>query len=217
MGIKVLMADDHTLIRAGIHELLSKHSDIEVVGEAENGKTTLKLARELGPDIVIMDIAMPDMNGIEATYQLLSLNKNIKVIALSMYSDRRFVRGMLKAGAKGYLLKDCAFEDLVDAIHAVVANKIYTSPKIAEIIMRNHILQLKRTDFSVYTMLTRREVEVLQQIVDGKTTREIAKQLSVSVKTVETHRHQIMDKLGIYHVAGLTKFSIKEGLTTLDN
>lgn len=211
-----MLADDHKILRTGIREMLEKQTDIQVVGEAEDGKTAVKLAMELNPDIIIMDIAMPDLNGIEATYQITSSNKNIKVIALSMYADRRFVRGMLKAGAIGYLLKDCALEDLMSAIKAAVENRVFMSPKIADIIVKNHIQQLKKTDFSVYSVLSSRERQVLQLLAEGSSTREISEKLSISIKTVETHRQQIMGKLNINNIAGLTKYSIKEGLTSLE-
>lgn len=216
MTIRVILADDHKILRAGIREMLEKQTDIQVVGEAEDGRTALNLVKELNPDIVIMDIGMPDLNGIEVTYQITSSNKNIKVIALSMYADRRFVRGMLKAGAIGYLLKDCALEDLMSAIRAAVENRVFMSPKIADIVMKDHIQQLKKTDFSVYTVLSSRERQVLQLLAEGSSTREISVKLSISIKTVETHRQQIMEKLNINNIAGLTKYSIKEGITSLE-
>lgn len=216
MTIRVVLADDHQIVRTGLRELLEKQSDVKVVGEARNGEEAIKLVREIKPDVVIMDIAMPDMNGIEATYQLLAANKNLKIIALSMYSDRRFVRGMLKAGACGYLLKDCALEDLVTGIRSAISNRMYMSPQISDAVVKDHIQQLKKTDLSAYAFLTNREVEVLQLLSEGKTTREIAAKLSLSVKTIETHRQQLMEKLGIYTVAGLTKYSIKEGITSLE-
>jgi len=197
-------------------ELLTKEADIEVVGEASNGQLAVKLTQELKPDVVIMDIAMPDLNGIDTTYQILSLDPHVKIIALSMYSDRRFVNGMLKAGALGYLLKDCDPEDLIKAIYSVLTNKRYLSPEISDIVIQSHIQLVKKTDLSAHEVLTNREREILQLLTEGKSTSEIALGLSLSIKTIETHRQRIMTKLNIYSVAGLTKYAVKEGLTTLD-
>ena len=163
-----------------------------------------------------MDIGMPDLNGIEATRQIVAKTQSVKVIALSMHSDRRFVVEMLKAGASGYLLKDSAFKELAQAIRAVVVNRIYLSPKIADLIIKDYISLSPKTEFSIFSVLTPRERQVLQLLSEGKTTKEIGSDLQVSVKTVETYRQQIMDKLNIHSIAELTKYAIREGLTSLE-
>jgi DNA-binding NarL/FixJ family response regulator len=197
MSTKVLIADDHQIMREGLRAMLEKEYDLTVVGEADNGRMTLRLARELAPDVIIMDVAMPDLNGIEATRQIIAELPSVKIIALSMHDDRRFVLNMLKAGAAGYMLKDCAFKDLAKAIRAVRANKTYLSD-----------------ESSAFQLLSPREREVLQLIAEGKTSPKIAELLHISVKTVETHRQQIMVKLKIKSIAELTKYAIREGLTS---
>jgi DNA-binding NarL/FixJ family response regulator len=216
MNIRILLADDHKIVREGLRALLAKQIGMEVIAEAEDGRTTVQMARELLPDVVIMDIAMPDMNGIEATRRITTETLGIKVISLSMHSDRRFVVEMLKAGASGFLLKDCALEELAHAIHAVAANRIYLSPGIADVVIKDYVHLLSKEDLSVFSILTAREREVLQLLTEGKTTKEIAFSLQISVKTVETYRQQIMDKLSIHNVAELTKYAIREGLTSIE-
>ena len=194
--------------------MLEKEPWIKVVGEAEEGRTTLRLARELTPDVIIMDVAMPDLNGIEATRQILAEFPTIKVIALSMHDDRRFILNMVKAGAKGYLLKDGAFKDLVKAIRVVVANKTYLSSEITDIVVKDYLATSTSEESSAFSLLSPREREVLQLIAEGKTTNQIGEHLHVSIKTVETHRVQLMAKLKVKGVAELTKYAIREGLTT---
>ncbi|MGD9076362.1 MAG: response regulator transcription factor [Desulfobacteraceae bacterium] len=215
MGVRIILAEDHRITREGLVNLLQERSDMEVVGEAENGRDAVKLASELSPDLVIMDVTMPDLNGIDATRIITSGSNNTKVIALSMYSDKQFVQGMIQAGASGYLLKDCAFEELVAAIQAVMQGDTYLSPGIAGIVVQDYLTKLTTDRSSADTVLTAREREVLQLIAEGNSTKEIAARLSVSVKTVETHRRQIMEKLGIFSIAELTKYAIREGLTSL--
>lgn len=214
MSLKVLLADDHKIVRDGLRTLLQKHPDLIVIAETENGRATVQAVGERRPDLVIMDIAMPDLNGIEATRQIVAEHPDIKIIALSMHSDKRFVTEMLKAGAVAYLLKDCAFEELLIAIRAVTENKIYLSPGIAGVVVEDFI-QSKKREPSVFSVLTDREREVLQLMAEGQTTKEIAGHLEVSIKTVETHRNKIMDKLGLHTIAELTKYAIREGLTSL--
>lgn len=213
--IKVLLADDHKIVRDGLRTLLEKHVDIAVLGEAEDGREALQLARKLSPDVIVMDIAMPELNGIEATRQILSEYPGVKIVALSMHSDKRFVSEMLKAGASAYLLKDCAFEELITAIRTIMKGKIYLSPGIAGVVLEDYIRSDRKTDPSVFSQLTDREREVLQLMAEGKTTKEVAAHLNVSIKTVETHRTNIMTKLDIHTIAELTKYAIREGLTTL--
>jgi len=215
MSIRIILAEDHRITREGLFNMLKDRPDMEVIGEAENGREAVQLARELSPDLVIMDVTMPDLNGIDATRIITSDSKNIKVIALSMYSDKQFVQGMIHAGASGYLLKDCAFEELVNAIRAVIDGNTYLSPGIAGIVVQDYLNKLSNDASSASSVLTTREREVLQLIAEGKSTKVIASQLNVSVKTIETHRRQIMEKLGIFSIAGLTKYAIRERLTSL--
>jgi len=216
MSIRILLADDHKITRQGLRSLLEKQQDIEVVAEAENGRNAVRLAAELAPDVVIMDITMPDLNGVEATRQIISESPDIKIIALSMHSDSLFVTEMLKSGAAGYLLKDCAFEELTRAIRSVIDNKTYLSPSISGIVIEDYLHRLSKTDFSGSDVLTDREREVLQLMAEGNSTKKIALKLHISVKTVETHRRQIMKKLNIHTVAELTKYAIRKGLTSLE-
>ena len=214
MPIKIILADDHKIVWQGLRTMLEKEPDIEVMGEADDGRMAVRLARELSPQVVIMDVGMPDLNGIEATRQVLSECPGVKVIALSMHSDRHFVMNMLKAGASGYLLKDSAFEELATAIRTVLANKIYLSTEIANIVVKDYLQG--GGDESVFSVLTPREREVLQLMAEGKSSRQIADHLNISIKTVETYRMQIQHKLEIYSVAELTKYAIREGLSSLD-
>jgi len=215
MKLKIILADDHKIVRDGLRTLLARNSEITVAGEAENGRATVQLAKKISPDIVIIDVAMPDLNGIEATRQIVAENPGIKVIAVSMHSDRRFVSEMLKAGAAAYLSKDYVFDELETAIRAVSANKVYLSPDISGVVVDNYVRRTPEPESSAYSLLSVREREVVQLIAEGKTAKEIADQLNVSVKTVETHRTNIMTKLNIHRLAELTKYAIREGLTSL--
>jgi DNA-binding NarL/FixJ family response regulator len=216
MSTKILIADDHKIMREGLRNLLEKQADFEVVGEAENGSGAVKKAMELSPDVMIMDIGMPDLNGIEATRQILSENPQIKVIALSMHAENRYIAEMLKAGALAYLLKDSTFEELIKAIRSVLAKKIFLSQTIAETVITDYVTHIPRESFSAFSILTQREREVLQLIAEGKSTKEIASTLFLSVKTVETHRQNIMEKLNLRSVAELTKYAIREGITSIE-
>jgi len=213
MAIKILIADDHGILREAIASLLSNEFGMEVIGEAQDGRTAVQLAKELNPDVIIMDIAMPGLNGIEATRQIVREMPDIKVIALSVYADRRSVREMLKAGASGYVPKQCAFKELVTAIQNVVSNQTYLSSRISGIVVEEYVHRLEENDNSAYSILTPREREVLQLIAEGKSTKAIAKELFVSNKTIEWHRSQLMNKLGAQSVAELVKYAIREGLT----
>ena len=196
--------------------LIEKHSSMEVIAEAENGIQTLEIARREKPDVIIMDIAMPDINGIEATRQLKSEMTDIKIVALSMHSDRRFVTEILKAGASAYVLKQSAFEDLEKAIKTVMMNRTFLSADILETVVGDYVSQLSKSEYEAYRQLSDRERQVLQLIAEGNSTKEIAYKLHVSVKTIESHRQNIMTKLSIHNLAGLTKFAVREGLTSLD-
>jgi two-component system, NarL family, response regulator NreC len=215
MSLRIILADDHKIVRDGLRALLENQSGMEVIAEADNGRATVRLARELLPDLVIMDIGMPDLNGIDATRQITAELPKVKVIALSMHADRRFVVQMFKAGASGYLLKDCAFEELTRAVCAVQKHQTYLSPAVAGPVMEDYIHQLSGGE-SGFSVLSPREREVLQLLAEGKSTKEVAAVLCVSVKTVETHRQQIMSKLNIQSIAELIKYAIREGLTSLD-
>jgi DNA-binding NarL/FixJ family response regulator len=231
---RVLLADDHQIVRQGLRSLLEHISDMTVVGEAADGRSTVELANELQPDVVVMDVSMPGLNGIEATRQLMSKKSpgpSPKVVAMSMHSDRRFATEMLNAGARAYLLKDSAFEELAEAIRTVISNKVFVSKRIAEAMQEQHasgrIDDVSHGDgdgngnghgfnASAFASLTPREREVLQLLAEGKATKEVARALSVSVKTVETHRRQLMEKLKMFSVAELTKYAIREGITSLE-
>lgn len=219
MSIRVLLVDDHTVMRQGIRALLEKQKDIEVVAEAGNGREAVERSRGECPDVVVMDIGMADLNGIEATRQILQecSARGTRVLALSMHADRRFVAGMLGAGASGYMLKDAAFDELSAAIRAVANGSIYLSPAITDVVVDEYTKRLSEGDVSVFSMLSDREREVLQLIAEGRTTKQIANHLHVSVKTIETHRQKIMDKLDVHSVAELTKYAIREGLTDLEH
>ena len=216
MTVRIILADDHKIMRDGLRALLEKEHGMEVVAEAENGREAVQLAGKLKPDVMLMDVTMPDLNGIDAARQVIAELPAVKVVALSMHSDRRFVAGMISAGVSGYLLKDCAFEELSRAIRAVVANQTYLSPKITGTVMKDYVAHLSTDKSSASSVLTAREREVLQLIAEGPTTKDIAARLHVSVKTIETHRRQIMNKLNIHSIAELTKFALREGLTSLE-
>lgn len=215
MSIRILLVDDHKIVRDGLRALIEKQPCMEVVAEAAEGRTAVRRAQDLSPDVVIMDVGMPDLNGIEATRQIVAKVPGVKVIALSMHSDRRFVVGMLSAGASGYLLKDCAFEELVSAVQTVAAGQGYLSPGITDIVIENAV-RTSTADFLVSSALTDREHEVLQLLAEGKSTTQIASLLNVSVKTVESHRRKIMEKLNLHSIADLTKFAIRAGLTSIE-
>ena len=212
----VVLADDHEIIRECLRSLLEKEPDIEVVGEASDGRTAVRLARDLSPHVVVMDISMPDLNGVDATRQILSRAPGTRVLALSMHSDRRFVARMLQAGAAGYLLKECAYGEFVQAVRAVAAGRTYLSPSIAGGIVETFVRQPDAEAPSAAAVLTPRQREILQLVAEGRSTKQIAAHLHVSTKTVDTHRHEVMTKLGLHSVAELTKFAVREGLTGLE-
>jgi len=214
--IRILIVDDHQIFRECLAELLSKEQDFEVIGQAENGRTALETFQKLTADVVVMDVGMAGLNGIEATRQMLALAPNLKIIGLSMHSDRRFIAGMLQAGAFGYLLKECAFRQLSSAIRAVQSADFYLGGKVLDIVVRSFIRQPHGNNHIEADPLSDREREVLQLISEGNSTTAISKALHISVKTAETHRRNIMGKLKLYSVAELTKYAIQRGLTFLD-
>ena len=215
--IRILLADDHKILRSGLRGLIEKQPRFKVVAEAANGRSAVKLSQKLTPDIAIMDISMPDLNGIEATRQIIGNSPRTKVIILSVHSEQRFVAEVFKAGASGYLLKDNSFDELVSAIHAVMTEGTYLCPQIATVVRDDYLQHLLRAAPSTPSTLTAREREVLQLLAEGKATKEIAFSFNLSVKTVEAHRQRIMEKLNIRTVAELTKYAIREGLTSLES
>ncbi|MEM9315847.1 MAG: response regulator transcription factor [Pseudomonadota bacterium] len=216
MPATVVLADDHRLVREGLRSVLADASDIEVVGEAENGRDSIALVRRLKPSIIVMDVSMPDLNGIDATRKIVETGLETRVLALSGHRDEMFVKGMLQAGASGYLLKDCASEELLTAIRTLTGGGMHVSPAVASIVVADYLAHVAGTVTPKEAALSTREREVLQLIAEGLTTARIAERLNLSVKTVESHRAKVMDKVGVRNIAGLTKYAIRHGLTTLD-
>lgn len=215
--IRVLLVDDHELMRQGLRSILERERDVEVVGEAESGRAALELARSLEPDVVVMDVAMKDSNGIEATRQLRSALPRLKVIALSSHSDSRYVNAMLDAGACGYVLKANAFDDLRRALVAAQQGKSYLCPDVTESVVGASLHKRELHRAPSHASLSPREKEVLQLLAEGLSSPEIGQRLFVATSTVETHRRNVMHKLRIHSVADLTKYAIREGLTSLED
>src|SRR5512143_4004103 len=216
--VKILIVDDHTIVRQGLRALLETQDGFVVVGEAENGREAVKKAQEHSPDVVIMDIAMPILNGLEATRQIKRILPDCKVVALTMYNDEEYVFQILKSGASGYLIKETASNELLNAIHSVRAGTPFFSPQIARKIMESYLKEDEQKKTRGETdKLTNREKEVLQLIAEGYTNNEIGNLMNISVKTVETHRSHIMSKLDIHDVAGLIKYAIRKGLVVIDS
>ncbi len=213
MSVKIIIADDHKIMRDGLRNMLEKEPGMEVVAEAKNGREAVRLAEQLRPDILIMDITMDDLNGMDATRAIVAKGQGTRIIALSMHADKRFVAGMFEAGAMAYLLKDCAYDELLQAIRQVTGGRTYLCSMISGVVIRDYIQRMRKNEPS---LLSPREKEILQLMAEGSTTKRIADQLKVSVKTVETHRQHIMEKLNIFSIAELTKYAIKEGITSLD-
>ena len=216
MSINIILVDDHKIIRDGLRSLLAKETDMAVVAEAENGRDAVKLSRKLNPDIVVMDINMPDLNGVDAATLILEESPDVKIIALSIHSTRRYVTRMLKAGASGYLVKHCAYEELANAIRSVANNKPYLSSQILDTVLSDYTSSVSSGEISTLSTLTSREREVLQLVAEGVKSEEIADRLFVSVKTVSSHRRAIMQKLNLHSVAELTRYAIREGLVSLE-
>ena len=217
MSIRILLADDHKIIYESLEPLLDKQPGMEVVATAENGRKAVQMIQKLKPDVVIIDISMPDLNGIDATHQIIAQHPETKVIVLSMHADRRYVTAIFNAGASGYLTKNCSFNELVSAIQIVAANKKYLSPEISGSVIKEYISPSPTSDSSVFSILTMREREVLQLLVEGNTVKQIADHLHLSIQTVHAHRQKIMEKLNIYNIAELTKYAIREGLISLES
>ncbi len=213
---KVVLADDHTILREGLKSLVNTIDGYEVVGEAENGLEAVEVVRKLKPDIVIMDIGMPNLNGIAAASRILRSVPTVRILALSMHTETQFVREMLDVGASGYLLKDCAFEELEIALNTITKEQTYLSPGVTSGLI--HSLSNSKNEIdsdNTLSRITRREREVLQLLAEGYSTTKIADKLNISDKTVESHRKNLMDKLEIKNIAELTKFAIRTGLTSI--
>lgn len=211
--IRIVLADDHTLMRGGIRLLLERQPDFVVVGEADNGREAVALAETEEPAVVVMDIGMPQLNGIDAARQMVTRNPKIAVIILSMHSDESYVLRSLKAGARGYLLKDSAEAELIKAIRSVCEGRTYFSPAISRMLLEDYIRQLQQRDeVDSYELLSAREREVLQLVAEGKSNKEVASLLNVSVYTVETHRTHILQKLNLHSVPELILYAVRKGI-----
>ena len=214
MTTRIILADDHQIIRQGLRSLINRQGGMEVVAEADDGRQAVQLALELDPTIIIMDVSMPNLNGVEATRQILRERPNVKVVALSMHADREYIDRMLEAGACGYMLKDCAFEELAEAIRTVLSGRRFLSARAAAAVAEG--LDRSARARAPVASLTPREREVLQLIAEGRSTKQAAAELGISVKTIETHRHNIMEKLAVHSVAELTKYALRQGITDLE-
>jgi DNA-binding NarL/FixJ family response regulator len=214
--IRVIIADDHRMFRDGLRPLLERRPDLSVVGEAADGHELVDLVESLRPHLVVVDVSMPGLNGVEAARRIREIDPTIRVAMLSMHADRRFVLESLKAGAVAYLLKDDGFDELVRAIPRIMAGQTVLSERIGEWLVREYVQRVRSEEQSAFDRLTPREREELQLMAEGRSTREIAAIQNVSVKTVETRRKQIMDKLDLHSIAELTKYAIREGLTSVD-
>jgi len=214
--IKVLLVEDQTLPRAGFRALLDTSDALEVVGEAANGREAVKQAKKLNPDVILMDVAMPEMNGIEATRQIHAAQPQVRILMLSMHTNRQYLFESLRAGAAGFVPKDSAFTELVSAIQSVMTSGTYLSPPLAHLVLDDYFRRAQgKNEMSEVEILSSREREVLQLIAEGNSSAEIAQSMHISARTVDTHRHNIMKKLDIHSIAGLTKFAIRHGLCTL--
>jgi two-component system, NarL family, response regulator NreC len=211
--LRILLADDHTVMRTGLRVLLERQPNLEVVGEAENGRDSIQLAASLRPDVVVMDVGMPVLNGIEATKTIVTEDPNIAVVILSMHADESYVMRALKAGARGYLLKDSAPADLLGAIQAVTQKKSFFSPKVSRILAEDYVRVLKQKGaVDSYDLLTSREREILQLLAEGKANKEVAAALNISPYTVETHRSHILEKLNLHNPAELILYAVRKGI-----
>jgi len=217
MSINILLAEDHIVVREGLRNTIEKNSNLKVVGEASDGIETVQLAQKLAPDVIIMDITMPNLNGIEATREIVGKVPGTKVIALSMHAEDHFVIEMLKAGASGYLVKQSASSEMLMAIHAVVKGQTFLSPFVTGPVIKGFLADSSATPQTGIAILAPREREVLQLLAEGKSTKEIGNLLNIAATTVETHRRQIKEKLHIDSMAGLVKFAVREGLVSLDS
>jgi DNA-binding NarL/FixJ family response regulator len=207
--IRILLADDHTILRQGLKLILSSQPDLQVVGEAANGNEVVHLAQELRPDIVLLDVAMPELNGIDATRHMMETNPKLRILVLSMHKEAVYVREILRAGARGYLLKDVIDSELLSAVRSVARGDGYVSPAVSSALLSDY----RQNIHDPIDLLTKREREVLQLIAEGKTNKEVAAKLNLSVYTVDSHRGKIMEKLNLHSTGELVRFAIKHGLT----
>ena len=213
MDIRIILADDHTVMRSGLRLLLERQPHLSVVGEAKDGRQAVDLAAAVKPDVVVMDIAMPHLNGVEATRQIVGSNPATAVVILSMHSDESYVIRSLKAGARAYLLKDSAEADLIAAIHAITEGKSFFSPAVSKLLKEDYMHQLHETGAEdSYELLTPREREVLQLVAEGKSNKEVAQHLNLSLYTVETHRTHILQKLNLHSVPELILYAVRKGI-----
>jgi len=211
--IRILLADDHQLMRSGIRLMLERESDLTVVGEASDGREAVSLAKTLKPDAVVMDIGMPNLNGIEAAHQITQENPEMAIVIVSMHSDESYVLRALKAGARGYLLKDSAEADLIKAVHVVYGGKSFFSPAVSKVLLDDYVRKLKRSGTDdAYDLLTPREREILQLIAEGKSNKDIANLLNLSVYTVESHRSNLMEKLNLRGLPELILYAVRRGI-----
>ncbi len=216
MTVRILLADDHEIVRQGFRALIERRKDMEVVAEAANGRRAVELVNELRPDVAVLDIGLPQLNGIDAARQIQADQPSCKIIALSIHQERRYVTEMLKAGAVGYLVKTCAADELTQAIEAVTTGETYLSSKIAASVVDQLLHRDQGQPSQAPMALSGREREVLQLLVEGKSSKEIAHVIDVATRTVDLHRQNIMKKLDLYSVAELTKYAIREGITPLE-
>lgn len=213
MSVTILLVEDHQVMREALKSLIEQQTGMKVVGQADNGEKAVRLAEELGPDVIIMDVAMPGMNGIQATRLIKERLPGVKIIALSAYDHREYVMGMVKAGVSGYLLKDCAFEELAEAIEIVVQGKSYLSPDVATIVLKKQVCD---QDAAPGAVLNDRDKKVVKLLAEGKSARQIAREEGLSVKTIEGRRRRIMEKLNISNTAQLVRYAIEGGLLSAD-
>jgi len=213
--IRILLADDHKLMRSGLKALIEQQSDLTVVGEADDGRQAVALAASLKPDLLVMDIGMPNLNGIEAALQITQAHPETAIVMLSMHSDESYVLRALKSGAKGYLLKDSAESDLIRAVHAVAGGKSFFSPAVSKVLLDDYVRKLRRSGTEdAYDLLTPREREILQLVAEGKSNKDVANLLNLSVYTIETHRSNLMEKLNLRGVPELILYAVRKGIIT---
>lgn len=217
MSVRILLADDHEMLREGLRAILERENDLEIVGEASDGRTAVAMAAKLVPDVVVMDITMADLNGVEATRQIRTDNPEVSVVALSRHSERHYVLKMLEAGAGGYVLKAAAYDELRSAVRAVTRGQKYLSPSITGIVIDERLRAATTADTFKEVALGPREREIVQLLAEGCSSSQIAERLHISTRTVESHRRNIMKKLGLRGVAELTRYAIREGLTSVED
>lgn len=215
MSVSIIIVDDHLIFRQGLKEIIHLNPGFSVIGETDNGAHAIELVKKIKPNIVIMDIHLPDINGIEVTEKICSVSPCTKVIGLSVYHSKNIILNMLRAGASGYLTKECTSEQIINSIRTVLENRIYLSDNISNLFIKDSISLLAKKEKTAFSILSSREREILRMISEGHTTKEIAHALKISIKTVDVFRSKIMKKLCIYSIAELTKYAVREGITSL--